>query len=63
MTESMECRYGMHRLCKMAKTELNLTKIEYCNCDCHKHKIGNEQHEIINEMVEDNAKYQHRNKH
>lgn len=63
MNESMECRYGMHRLCKMAKIESNLTKIEYCMCECHKQNIVDDKHEIINEIVEDNAKYQHRNKH
>jgi len=24
-TETMECRYGMHKLCKG----------DYCKCDCH----------------------------
>ena len=52
MTETMECRYGMHKLCKMPDGSTNFE----CECNCH-------IREIITDLVEEEAKYKHVNKH
>ena len=36
MTETMECRYGMHKLCNDKRIE------EKCDCDCHVTLITND---------------------
>ena len=42
MSETMECRYGMHKLCK------ETCKLGKCRCECHERQLM--------EVLQDDAK-------